>query len=140
MAGGITDNFTFSNSVAGRDAELDVRPEEYKAFAIDDQVRPSNALIDFWFANGDQHAIAYSHLYHVAWKRSEGLTLYFSDHEVTIRGHGLEALYRGLKRHRVVYIWEATKQEAMAAADDQPVVSSMDVQPRRLPVGFDQPS
>lgn len=132
----LSEKYAFNQFGAGVDADLDVRPEHYKAFAVDDQVRPSNALIDFWFASGNQRAISYNHLYDVAWNRSEGLVLTFSDHKVTLRGHGLEALYRGLKRHRIVYVWEASSQEAITAADNQPVVTAIDIQPRTSPVEF----
>lgn len=140
MPNAISDRHTFSHFGAGREADVDDRPEEYKAFAIDDQVRPTNALIDFWLANGDQRAISYNHLYDVAWNRSEGLELTFSDHKVVVRGHALEGLYRGLKRHRIVYVWEAAKQEAMAAAEGQPVVTRIEIQPRTLPTDIRFPS
>lgn len=109
---------------------LDDRPQDYTAFSIDMQVRPSNALIDFWMANGDQHAIAYNHLYDVQWQRSDGLQLTFSDHLVIIRGHRLDRLYRGLKRHRVVFIWAASEQEARLADEDEELVTAIAIQPR----------
>ena len=123
---------------ADADFALDDRPKDYKAFSLDMQLRPSNALIDFWMADGDQHAIAYNHLYDVQWQRSDGLLLNFSDHRLTINGHRLDRLYRGLKRHRVIFIWAATEQEARLAGEEAELVTDISIQPRHPSIDTQQ--
>lgn len=126
-------NLGFDAESPESEFNVDLRPDDYRAFGMDSQVRPSNALIDFWFSNGNQRAISYNHLYDIQYNRSEGLTLTFSEHSVTITGHCLDDLYRGLKRHRIVFVWEAGSQEELVAADDQPVVTKIDIQLRQPP-------
>lgn len=113
------------------DEQLDTRPESYRAFRTDPQARPSNALLDLWFESGNQRAISYSHLYDVQFDRSTGLVLAFSEHEVVVEGHCLDQLYRDLKRHRVVYIWEASEQDSNLATDSQPLVTGITVRSRQ---------
>ena len=109
------------------DQQLDIRPESYDAFRIDPQLRPSNLMLDLWFKNGNQHCLAYNHLYGVELEPSIGMILTFSQHRVEVEGHHLLELYNALKRSRVVYIWEADHIEANQAADDQPVVTRLQV-------------
>ena len=108
------------------DDDLDTRTDDYQAFRVDPQVRPSNALLDFWFANGDQRAISYNHLYDVEFTPPQ-LVLTFSQHQIEIEGEHLLDLYNNLKRHRIVYIWEADHTEANQASNDEPVVRSIKV-------------
>jgi len=111
--------------------KLDAKPESYEAFRVDSQVRPSNALLDFWKSNGSQRAIAYNHLYDIAFSSKEGLVLTFSEHIITLKGHCLKnRLYDQLKRHRVVWIWEALPQEAKLAGDTDTVVTEIKIEPR----------
>jgi len=110
------------------DEELDTRPKDYQAFRVDAQVKPSNAMLDLWFKDGNQRAMSYNHLYDVEFNPSEGMVLTFSQHRVTIEGHLLDDLYRALKRHRIVYIWEADSTEANLIEDDQPLVKELHVQ------------
>ena len=111
--------------------DLDIRPKDYRAFAVDSQVRPSNAMIDFWLASGNQRAIAYTHLYDVEYDPSQGLVLSFSDHVVHISGRFLSELYRGLKRHRIVYVWEADPPTVRLTPPKTPVISEIKIQSRR---------
>jgi len=111
--------------------DYDVRPDKYQAFRTDPQARPSVAMLDFWFSDGNQRAIAYTHLYDIAYNVSEGLELTFSGHVVTIRGYGLNDLYRGLKRHRIVFIWEADTPTTRIVGEQEPVVTKILIQPRQ---------
>lgn len=126
-------NLGADTSDTAEDFELDDRPSDYVAFRIDPQPRPSNALLDFWKNDGDQRSFAYSHLYDVEFRRSEGLILTFSEHQVAVQGYRLEKLYQGLKRHRVVFVWEASSQEALTAEEDAPVVAEITIRPRQQP-------
>ena len=110
--------------------DLDKRPPDYTAFRLDPQVRPSNALIDFWLSDGDQRAFSYSHLYDVEFRRSEGLIITFSEHQVLVQGRMLDDLHSSLKRHRAVFVWEASSQDGMLAGEDQPIVTKIDIQTR----------
>ncbi|MCA9217421.1 MAG: hypothetical protein KDB27_30340 [Planctomycetales bacterium] len=123
-----------SESTDGReDFELDDRPVDYVAYRIDPQARPANALLDFWKSDGDQRSFAYSHLYDVEFKRSEGIILTFSEHQITVRGRRLDKIYQGLKRHRVVFVWEASTQEEFTAEEEATIVSEIDIRLRPQP-------
>ena len=111
--------------------ELDIKPKDYRPYAVDSQVRPSNAMIDFWLASGNQRAIAYTHLYDVEYDPSKGLVLSFSDHVITVAGRMLGELYRGLKRHRIVYIWEADPPTVRLTPPKLPVITEVVIQNRR---------
>ena len=136
MANTLQEKFNLGIKGTGEaiDTDLDTRPEDYTAFRIDPQVHPSNALIDFWQSDGNQRAIAYTHLYDNAWNRSAGMVLTFSEHQVSIQGTNLEQLYRALKRHRIVFVWEASSQEAISIAEGEAVVRSIVIGPRQQPV------
>ena len=110
--------------------DADLRPQAYRAFRTDPQARPSNALIDFWMKDGNRRALSYSHLYDIAFDPSLGMELTFSEHTVTIKGYALEELYRGLKRHRIVYVWEADAPSALLSDENEPRVTSIQIQPR----------
>ena len=110
--------------------DLDARPVDYVAYRIDPQTRPSNALLDFWQSDGDQRSFAYSHLYDVEFRRSEGILITFSEHQVIVRGHRLDKLYQGLKRHRIIFVWEASSQEALTAEEDASIVTDIDIRLR----------
>ena len=113
--------------------DTDIRPEDYQAFKTDPQVKPSNALIDFWLRGGNQRAFSYSHLYDIDFNPSSGMKLTFSEHYVTIKGHGLDKLYRGLKRHRIVYVWEADSPSQLLADEEEAQVTSIEIKPRFEP-------
>ena len=55
------------------------------------------------------------------------MVLTFSQHRISIKGWGLHELYRQLKRHRIVYIWEADKKQEEFASDDQPTVTTIKI-------------
>jgi len=109
----------------------DLRPETYQAFRTDPQVRPSHAMLDLWYRNGDQEAVEYNHFYKVHYKRSLGIIITLSEDVVTIEGHGLDRLHSDLKRHRVIFIWEASEQDAALAGDHQPVITKIEIKPRQ---------
>ena len=111
--------------------DLDIRPEDYRAYALDRQARPSNAMLDFWLSNGNQKAIAYTHLYDVDFDPSTGLVLTFSEHVVVVAGRNLDELYRGLKRHRVIYLWEADPPTVKLSTMGEPVITQISIQSRR---------
>ena len=114
--------------------DIDLRPSAYVAYRIDPQERPANAMLDLWFHNGNQRAIAYMHLYAIEFEPSQGMRLTFSEHLVTIRGYRLNELYRYLKRQRIAFIWEATPPEKLLA-QSQPCITAIVVKPR-----FENPS
>lgn len=109
----------------------DRRPDTYLAFGIDPDSRPVNAMLDLWFRDGNQRALAYTHLYDIAYNASEGLELTFSGHVVTVLGHGLLDLYRGLKRHRIAYIWEADSPTARIVGEQEPLVTNIALRARQ---------
>ncbi|MCA9216798.1 MAG: hypothetical protein KDB27_27200 [Planctomycetales bacterium] len=111
--------------------EQDLRPENYKAFGIDSQVRPSNAMIDFWLVDGSEKAFAYTHLYDAAYDPSSGIILNFSGHRVTLLGRKLHELYRAIKRHRVVYVWEADPPTTRLTPPGTPVITRIVIESER---------
>ncbi len=111
--------------------ELDLRPPEYKAYGIDPQARPSNAMLDFWLVSGNERAFAYTHLYDADFNPSLGIVLTFSDHQVTVHGRHLRELYRAIKRHRVVYVWEADEPTVRLLPASVPVVTRILIQSQR---------
>lgn len=110
--------------------ELDILPDEYEAYNIERQPRSCFALLDFCLSNGDHQAIAYNHLYDITFNRSEGLVLTFSEHVVQIKGRRLEDLYRQLKRHRVIWVWEAGPQEDKLANAKDSVITKITITER----------
>ena len=109
----------------------DLRPDEYQAFRIDPEARPCSAMLDLWFCDGNQRAFAYTHLYEIAYNASEGLELTFSGHVVTVCGYRLHDLYRGLKRYRIAFIWEADTPTTRTVGDQEPVVTKITIGPRQ---------
>lgn len=106
----------------------DVLPQDYKAFAFES--KPSHALINFHFRNGDQQSLAYGHLYHVSFDRSDGLVLTFSEHLVQIRGSNLRDMHRYLTRNAVIWVWEANDQQQLIAEDNTSIVTEVNIVPR----------
>ncbi|MCA9178420.1 MAG: hypothetical protein KDB14_28360 [Planctomycetales bacterium] len=119
--------------VGGLDAaEVDVYREgsPYQPFGISRRAWGGEPFVDFISKTGDHHAIAYTHLYDIAFNPSAGIVLQFSDHFVRIAGIGLADVYAQLLRQRVVFICEADHAAASIAEQGQTTVTRLSIEAR----------
>ncbi|MEM8669449.1 MAG: hypothetical protein AAGG48_18130 [Planctomycetota bacterium] len=114
-------------------AEIDVysEGEDYRAFGFSRKPIASDPMIDFIDRHGVHEALSYSHLYRIRFDPSEGMTLEFTDHIVTLRGHHLQKGHQRLTMHRVVFIAEADHATAALVTADEPVITSLALELKR---------
>jgi hypothetical protein len=99
----------------------------YRAYAVADEQRSREIMLDLRRKAGDREAFAYSYLMRITFVRSEGITLKFSDGQVCISGRNLEQLYENLRRHTVIWIQEGNEAESMAVEENLPFIESIEI-------------
>lgn len=120
------------------EAEVDVYREsdDYRAFGFNRKSVNSDPMINLVDSRGVQEALAYGHLYRLRFDPSEGITLEFTEHVVTIRGRGLREGYQRLAMQRVVFIAEADRATAVLVPEKEPVITSLIIMHKReIPIG-----
>ena len=96
-------------------------------------VRERSVMVELRKASGNVLALGYSWLERVEYDPSEGITLLFAGQKVRIKGRNLNSevrplvrLFEGLTRHRVPWIREAGRADAMEASEGACVVESIE--------------
>lgn len=109
--------------------EIDVYSEgdDYRAFGFSRKPISSDPMINFIDRRGVHEAIAYGHLYRIQFDPSEGITLEFTDHIVTIRGRRLHEGHRKLVMQRVVFVCEADQPTAALVGQNEPAITKLEI-------------
>ena len=86
-------------------------------------------MVEFRKKDGIVRAFAYGYLFEALYDPCEGIRMNFTGQKVRIVGWNLDAetkpnvrLFRGLLRHRVVYVKEADQFDELAASDGETLV------------------
>lgn len=109
--------------------------DDYGAFSILRGVRDRALMLELRRKDGSVTAFGFGWLEQVTYDPSDGLTLYFGSHKVTIVGSnlGIEVrpnvrLLDGLVRHRVPWIREASEPEVMKATPNSLVIEGITIE------------
>ena len=115
------------------DDELDVYAdnEDYRAFGYSRKPVSSDPMINFIDSTGNQTAFAYGHLYQTRFDPSDGITIEFTEHLVSIRGRRLGEAFAKLVSQRVVFVAEADRPTAVLIPDNEPVVTTLLISQKR---------
>ena len=73
-------------------------------------------MVDFRGHNGVAVALPYTELLSLAYHPTDGITMEFREHHITIRGRNLRPLYDLLVDHRVTYVQEDDFDDAPETA------------------------
>jgi hypothetical protein len=107
--------------------------EEFAAFGWLRGPAARVLMVEFRKKDGTVRALAYAYLFEALYDPSEGITLNFTGQKVRIVGRNLDAearptvrLFRGLLRHRVIYVKEADQFDELAASDKETIVERIE--------------
>ena len=91
------------------DSDVDVfeQGQQYRAVGISRKGFGGEPMIDFISREGNHQCFGYSYLYRIGFDPSEGLTLEYTNHIITIEGRRLADKLRFFNAHRVIFVVEA---------------------------------
>lgn len=128
----------FSSRLPAAADAKEIEPEaadDYGAFSILRGVRDSAKMLELRKKDGSITALGYGWLERIEFDPSDGLTLYFGSHKVTIGGRNLATEVRpnvrlldGLLRARVPWIKEASEPEVLKAAPGSLVIEEISIE------------
>lgn len=109
--------------------------DDFGAFSILRGVRDRAIMIEFRKKDGSVTALGNGWLEKIEYDPSDGMTLYFGSHKVTIVGRNLATEMRpnvrlidGLLRHRIPWIREASEPEIMKAPPGSLVIEEIAIE------------
>lgn len=107
--------------------------ESWGAFGWLRGTRDRAPMLELRKRDGSIMAVAYGCLERAEFDPSSGITLHVSGRPVTIRGRNLNAelrpnvtLFNGITRHRVPWVQEAGRAEALQAAESATVIEAIE--------------
>lgn len=106
--------------------------DEYRAFGYIRKPIADEPMIRFITAQGIQSAFPYSHLYQLDYDPSIGITAYFTEHTIELKGRALREGYERLTSHRVIFVAEADRPTAALLTDGSPVVTVLRIGKRQI--------
>lgn len=128
----------FSSRLPAAADAKEIEPEaadDFGAFSILRGVRDRALMLELRKKDGSVTAFGFGWLERVEYDPSDGLTLYFGSHKVTICGRNLAAEVRpnvrlldGLMRHRVPWLREASEPEVLRATKDSLVIEGISIE------------
>lgn len=134
MNDNLLDRFTKRTGAEGSAEHLDgEEAENLGCFGWLRGVRDRSVMLELRKKDGHVLAIAYSWLERVEFQPDNGITLHLPGRQIRIKGSGLNTeahrpvrLFEGIIRHRVPWICEADRTQALKAASDSVVVESIE--------------
>ena len=132
MSDSILDRYAASVRTGGAPVEHE-GAEDFAAFGWLRGPAARVLMLELRKKDGTVRAFGYAWLNEVLYDPSAGITLCFTGQKVKIIGRNLDAelrpnvrLFRGLLRHRVIFVAEADQFAAMAAADGETLVERIE--------------